>query len=575
MAEGSVPVVKNFFEQFLNVVKASWLKWTNVQKGIFLAVVLAGALGVWALASFNVKPSTVVIFGSKITDEQLRANITTVLDREGIKYTASADGQTFYVADEKLARKARTLLVREGLTPGQVDPWSLFDMQRWTTTKMEQDVNLQRSVSRQLKQHIESLDDIDKAEVAIAFPKDQLFQEDKSPVTASVVLLVKPGSDMSTNQRKIQGIVRLVQFAVPELKSENITITDSNGNLLNDFSMLSVQDRWDQINVMLSKKQQIEKDYYKKIMEAGNAIAPGRVRVLNVDYTPNADEVTQTKTEITPIELVPQDPTKPYDTRKVVENIKKSEQSASVDYKGTGFNPEGPPGQEGQTPPAYQDLQNTTGIYNQSTNTTNYINNQTDSFVKGSGWKKEKVAVSVAIDGTYKYEFDEKGQRILEKDGSVKRTYIPISDEEIEKLRNLIKVAVGADVVRGDQVAVEEMKFDRTAQFLQEDADYRRQLLIKQSITWMLLGLVLLLIMFMVIRIIAREKERRRRLREEELARQHQAMREAALRSMETEQDQQLSNERPRNELQERTLALARERPEDVALLIRTWLSDD
>lgn len=41
-------------------------------------------------------------------------------------------------------------------------------------------------------------------------------------------------------------------------------------------------------------------------------------------------------------------------------------------YQGAGFSPEGPPGSEGQVPPAYQDLTNLAGDYSSSKITVNY-----------------------------------------------------------------------------------------------------------------------------------------------------------------------------------------------------------
>jgi len=86
-----------------------------------------------------------------------------------------------------------------------------------------------------------------------------------------------------------------------------------------------------------------------------------------------------------------------------------------------------------------------------------------------------------------------------------------------------------------------------------------------------------ILVAFIVFRLISREMERRRKLREEELSRQHQAMREAALRSAEEEgvEVQMSVEERARLEMQENAINMAREHPEDVAQLIRTWLMEE
>ena len=80
-----------------------------------------------------------------------------------------------------------------------------------------------------------------------------------------------------------------------------------------------------------------------------------------------------------------------------------------------------------------------------------------------------------------------------------------------------------------------------------------------------------------IYRLVAKEIERRRRIREEELARQHQLAREMALKSAEEEASEiEMSLEdKTRLEMQENAINLAREHPEDVAQLIRTWLTEE
>ena len=90
-------------------------------------------------------------------------------------------------------------------------------------------------------------------------------------------------------------------------------------------------------------------------------------------------------------------------------------------------------------------------------------------------------------------------------------------------------------------------------------------------------AVAIVLIGFILFRIISRELERRRRLREEELLRQQQAAREAALwEAKEDGMDVTMSVEETRRmELQENAINMAKEHPEDVALLIRTWLMEE
>ena len=59
-------------------------------------------------------------------------------------------------------------------------------MDRWTVTDFEREVNLRQAITRNLKEHIEAIEDVDRAEVTLVLPETTLFQEDQDPVTASV-----------------------------------------------------------------------------------------------------------------------------------------------------------------------------------------------------------------------------------------------------------------------------------------------------------------------------------------------------------------------------------------------------
>ena len=92
-----------------------------------------------------------------------------------------------------------------------------------------------------------------------------------------------------------------------------------------------------------------------------------------------------------------------------------------------------------------------------------------------------------------------------------------------------------------------------------------------------MLGIAVILFAFIIFRFVNREIERRKRLREEEILRKQQAAREAALwEARDQGVEVQMSvEERKRTELQENAIAMAKEHPEDVAMLIRTWLMEE
>jgi flagellar M-ring protein FliF len=569
--------MNEWLRQLLNQIKTLWSKWSLTQKVILLSIVGVAVLAVILIALFSAAPTMVPLIGTQITDENNLARIVTVLDEEGVTYKVSPENM-IYVEDEPTARRIRAILIREDLIPPKTDPWAIFDVERWTLTDFERDVNLQRAITRNLEQHILALDDVDAASVTLVVPKPELFEEDQNPVTASVIITPKPSSDITENRKKIEGIVSIIKFAVAGLQDENIVITDQNGLQLNDFAGLEDVDRIEIARREIRTKKELEQQYKAEILKSLRAIFSfDRVEIVKLDINLDMSKQTVNTEEHFPVTMKKDNPRTPFDESEVVPSITLSKEVTEEHFEGTGFNPEGPPGQEGQTPPAYKDLSNLVGKYDQSALIQNEVVNKKSTYEEKSPWSIDRITTGVAIDGVWRRVYNENGQLEVNPDGSIKREYTPVSDEDLSKAEALIKDAIGYDRDRGDSVTVEHIPFDRSGQFRAADEEFRRQRQIRTTIISVIIGIGAIIFAAILYRLIAKELERRRRLREEELARQHQAMREAALRRAEEEgAEVELSvEERARMEMQENAINMAREHPEDVAQLIRTWLLEE
>jgi flagellar M-ring protein FliF len=217
------------------------------------------------------------------------------------------------------------------------------------------------------------------------------------------------------------------------------------------------------------------------------------------------------------------------------------------------------------------------GEYSRNNVIQNEVVNRKNIFEEKSPWSINRITVGVAIDGLWRWEYDDKGMVKLNNDGSIVRRYEDVSETDLAKAKTLVEHAIGYNRNRGDSVTVQSLQFDRTRQFQVEDEKYRTRMRIRQMIIYSIIGLLLLIVFFIIFRIVIRSIERKRKLREEELARQHQAMREAALRSAEEEgvSVEMSVEDKARLEMQENAINMAREHPEDVAQLIRTWLLEE
>ncbi|PIE04662.1 MAG: flagellar M-ring protein FliF [Spirochaetales bacterium] len=567
-----------WISQFFKKIGEQWSKWSAMRKILLIGIVVVVAAAFILLATMSSRPAQVAVFNAAVTDQSLADRISTALDAENISHSFGPDSR-FYAPDEATARKARALLVREDLLPGKLDPWNFFtDMDRWTLTDFDRDVNLQQAIIKNLEAHISALDDIDSANVSLVIPKTELFAEDQKPVTASVIIQPKPGSDISENRGKIEGIVKLIQFAVEGLLAENITISDTKGVLLNDFEGLEDTDRLNLASRMLRQKRALESQYTASIMKSlTNVFTESRVDIVNFDIDLEfVKKAIQTK-EHFPVTMVEDNPDTPYSEREVIPSIVRSRENSRENFEGTGFNPEGPPGQEGQTPPAYQDLTNLVGHYESNKNIENFEINERNITEEKSPYSIQRISLGLVIDGTWEIKFDEEGNPVVLPGGRRERIYTPVDPAVLVQARKAIEGAVGYSSARGDIVTVENIPFDRTEQFRLEDEAWAKTQQRQAIIRWSIIGIAVLLFLFAVIRMISRYIQKKRREREEELARQHQAMREQALRSAEEEGiDVEMSvQERTRIEMQENAKNMAREHPEDVAQLIRTWLAEE
>lgn len=553
-----------------------WGEWKTPQKAVFFGIIAVTVVAVFMLVLFSAAPSQVPLLRRPITDPQQLTDIANRLDQENVAYTITADNRIM-MEDERSAQRMRSILTREDLVPSGTDPWELFDIERWTLTDFERNVNLRRSITRQLEQHITALSDVDATSVTIVLPERQLFSSDQNPVTASVIVTPKPGSDIRENRRKIEGIEKLIRFAVEGLQAEHITITDPTGIVLNDFQNMQEFDRLELTRRELAIVREQEERYRLAIVNAlAEIFGRNRVQVVNINVDMDMGKRTEETEEFFPIITVPNNPNTPFDESEYVLSIPRSSERVDEKYEGTGFNPQGPPGMEGQTPPAYRDLEGLVGRWSNEEERVNHEINTRRTMEEKSP-SIERITASVAIDGTWRWTYDERGDVVISPDGSIVREYSPVSEQELNAALELVEHAVGFSERRGDAVSVRHLQFDRSAQFREEDDRFRRQRQIQMIVLYVLIGIAVLLVSFIVFRLISREIERRRRLREEELARQHQAMREAALRSAEEESAEvEMSvEERARMELEEMAINMAREHPEDVAQLVRTWLSEE
>lgn len=594
-------------------LKSSWASWKPLQKAIAAGILIAVIVVLILVFKGSSKPSGVELFRTPITDADKREEIVTRLEQENFEYTLNETTGKFMVADNRTAKKIRTLLTTEGILSSSYNIWDEeLNVTNWSTTDFERGERQLQRVNNQIKQQLESLDYIANANVVINPKSDALMARDSRPAQASVILTIR---GETPSKRQIKGIQDLIMSAVHGLLAENVKISDTQGNILNDFEGMADLDAVEVVKKQQEYKMQLESKLAVKVQNMLQAnFSNDRVRAVAVTIDMDMSKVTSDKTEYTPFTRVPDNPDTPYSELETVDGVPISEQTVTKKWTGTGYNPEGPAGVEGQNPPVYTDMSNVVGESKEEGTTKNYVYNTEQKHIEKAP-SIDRITASANIDGYWekeledgtpvfatkknfealkakyeekfranpqKYEFDiypniEDNPYIRLKTDHIVRIYSPVSDAVREQAANVVRDAIGYNRSRGDSVTITSWSIPREDDWNLEDDKILRAAQTRKTIMLVLIGVVVILVAFIIFRMISRELERRRRLREEELLRRQQAEREKALWDAKQEGMEVTMSveERKRAELQENAIAMAKEHPEDVAMLIRTWMMEE
>lgn len=173
------------------------------------------------------------------TDNQGKAlEIQSILAREKINAKRKSEGSktTVFLEAGKYTNSQRDrallVLVKSGLIDQNVG-LEIFDKNDFTSTREDKRIKLARAVNGELSRLIRKMPNVDNATVLVSIPESSFFKADKKPISATVMLTVASGVKLDASV--IKAIKSLLMGSVVDLSAENISITDSNGNVYNSM----------------------------------------------------------------------------------------------------------------------------------------------------------------------------------------------------------------------------------------------------------------------------------------------------------------------------------------------------
>ncbi|MFC4699927.1 flagellar basal-body MS-ring/collar protein FliF [Glaciecola siphonariae] len=355
------------------------------------------------------------------------------LDQNQVKY--KIEGNTIFVVDTEF-KDIRMGMVRQGISAQESGGSDIImqDMGFGVSQRVEME-RLKHAREQMIARTIEDMKTVSKARVLLAIPKENVFARKEKQASATVVVTPTRGSFLSGEE--VDAIVDIVGSAVQGMEPSRVTVTDSNGRLLNSGSQ-------DSMSARARKEYEIEKKREDEYLQKIDSIL---IPVLGIgNYTAQADvSMDFTAVEQTQRRYNPDLP--------AVRSEMISEQNS------VGAVIAGIPGALTNQPPLDANIPeqaqggngNGQPVPGNSSkeSTRNYELDTTISHTKQQTGVIRRLSVSVAVD------------HLSSTNAEGETVSTPMSQQELLNIRRLLQGGIGFDVTRGDSLEVVSIPFNR------------------------------------------------------------------------------------------------------------------
>ncbi|TMA40178.1 MAG: flagellar M-ring protein FliF [Deltaproteobacteria bacterium] len=411
------------FERLWSQLAAFFLAQPPARRVAIGAVGLVSMAAVLGLAWWAQRPLYRPLFTN--LSERDASSIVEALKGEKVAFQLEDGGRAVLVPAER-QYELRLTLASRGLPQGGGVGFEIFDKQSLGQTDFLQRLNYQRALQGELGRTIGQLGGVESARVHLALPERSLFvAEDRRP-SASVVVKLVQGRTLSAAQ--IDGIVHLVAASVEGLQPEAVTVVDEGGRILT--SDRRGAEAAGTSNAPLEIQQTVERGAEERIESMLGAVV-GRDKVV-ARVAASLDFSRVERTEET------------YDPDRTAIRTQRTTREETVGAKTPG----GAPGVQANLTNDPTAAAGPDGPKSERRDETqSYEISKVVSRTVAPVGAVKQLSVAVLIDGTY-----------TEGEGG-KRTFSARPPEEMDRLRELVKSAVGFSESRGDKIEITSVPF--------------------------------------------------------------------------------------------------------------------
>ncbi|QNG58778.1 flagellar M-ring protein FliF [Bacillus sp. PAMC26568] len=524
--------------EFRNKLKQVWSERSKIQKGFIIGGIIALFLLIGISSYAASKPSLVPLY--KDLSPQETGQIKETLDSQGVQSKIADNGATIMVPAE-MVDTLKVELAAEGIPNSGVIDYSFFGQNiGFGMTDNEFDVLKLKATQTELSNLMKGIEGVHDANVMINLPKESVFvNEDNGASTASIVLNMEPGNQL--DQTKVNALYHLVSKSVPGLSADNIVIMDQNFeyyDLKNAENIPVVEN----ITTQHDLKTKIERDIQRQVQKMLGTMM-GQDKVV-VSVTADLD-FTQENREENIVEPVDEEN---------MEGLAVSVERITETYTGEGAPVGGVTGVGEDDVPGYEAVQGEgNGDYEKIEERINNEVNRVKKEIVESPYKVRDLGIQVMVEPPTADDPDslpaDSVDDIEQLLSAIVRTSInkdetaePLTDEEIEE-----KISVSVQPFAGKMELAE-----------QEAASIPLWLYIVGGI----LLIIIIILLFLLFR--RSRKEEDVEYEEEMIVQEKIIMPDV---------NDEIENETTvrKKQLEQ----MAKEKPEDFAKLLRSWLTEE
>ena len=402
------------------------------QLGLMIGLAASIAIG-FAIVLWSKEPDQRVLFSNlSFADAN---QVIEQLKVYNIPYTFQPDGRAILVPEANVSQ-ARLQLASDGISFDKTIGFEIMDnTDSLGSSQFMESARYRRGLEGELSRTIASLVSVRHARVHLAIPRESVFVRDRKVPSASVFVDLFSGRKLDDNQ--VSAIANLVASSISSLSEKDVTVVDQRGRMLNGEERNK--------DLLLAGKQlEYSSKIEQNLLESVNGIllpvlGQGKFRAqisAEIDFT----SIEQTE------ELYNSDLP-----------ALRSEQTLDENRVGSPA-PQGVPGALANQPPGPNNVPEVAGGLgagaggvtpgsNRKQATKNYELDRSLSYTKQQMGRVARLTVAVVVDDV-----------LVPGAGGVAQSQAR-TEADIERLRVLVKSAVGFSARRGDVVSVVNSPF--------------------------------------------------------------------------------------------------------------------